>query len=394
MLTKRFLLWSLLGSLLVGPIALAESRVNVLFNAGTSDAEKERALVHAGAAKVKSLATHEIVTAHVPNGPSQADLAGDAQVVAVGEDLVAVVITNDRPSAQGGKGGGSGSGSGEQVPTGVRRIGAYQNPSGNTGENVVVAVVDTGIDLTHPDLAANIVGNFNAINSSRTGNDDNGHGSHVAGTIAALDNDIGVIGVAPKAKLLAIKVLSANGSGYLSDISEGIDAAVARGAQVINMSLGYATKPAVDPVELSVNNADAAHVIIVCAAGNSGPADNTVNYPARFGACIAVAAWTDTDGTSADVDGPGADETLASFSSRGTEVCIAAPGVNILSTWKGGGTKTISGTSMASPHVAGVVARLLAANTLPADVRTALQSSAEHPSGFLTGAGAGIVRAP
>lgn len=389
MLIMRLTICGLISGLLMGSVALAESRVNILFKPGTSDAEKDRALVRSGADKIKSLAAHEIVTAHIPNAKSRAALKGNGQVLAVGDDLVAVIITTNTPTNR-GKGGGPGGGgsTGQKIPTGVKRIGAY--PTGNTGANVIVALVDTGIDLTHPDLAANIVGNYNAINSLKTGKDDNGHGSHVAGTVAALDNEIGVLGVAPNAKLLAIKVLDASGSGYLSDVAEGIGEAVSRGAQVINMSLGYATKPAVDPVESAVNAAALEGVILVCAAGNSGPASNTVNYPAKYPNCIAVAAWTDTDGTSADVSD--SDESLASFSSRGPEVFIAAPGVSILSTWKGGGTKTISGTSMASPHVAGAVARLLAAGTTPADVKAALSITAEEVIGTPDQVGIGLVR--
>lgn len=382
----------LLATLSLGSAVCGESRVNVLFRSGTSEVEEDRALVKSGASKIKRLAAHGIVTANASGAASLERLAQDANVEAVGADLLAVVISTDAPGASGGKGGGPTPPPPAQVvPTGVRRISAYPTDTNSSSLAVRVAIVDTGIDLTHPDLAGNIVGNFNAILNRKTGQDDNGHGSHVAGTVAALDNSIGVVGVAPHAKLLAVKVLNSAGSGYLSDISEGIDWAVANGAQVINMSLGYASAPSVDPIKLALEKAAIAAVVVVCAAGNSGPASNSVNYPAKYMESIAVSAWNDVDGTSADIDGAGADESLASFSSRGPEVYITAPGVNILSTWRGGGTKTISGTSMASPHVAGAVARLLQAGRTTATSREDLVATKEAVSGTLAEVGCGLV---
>jgi len=195
--------------------------------------------------------------------------------------------------------------------------------------------------LTHPDLKTNIKGGYNAIYPTKSANDDNGHGTHVAGTIAALNNTIGVVGVGPQINLYAVKVLDRRGSGYLSDVIEGLDWAAANGIQVVNMSLG--TSSNVLSFHDAVVRAKAAGVTLVAAAGNSG---GTVSYPAAYPEVIAVSA---TDNTN----------TIASWSSRGLEVDLAAPGVSIFSTYKGSSYATLSGTSMASPHVAGAAAVLL-----------------------------------
>ena len=212
------------------------------------------------------------------------------------------------------------------------------------GAGVDVGIIDTGIDMDHPDLKANVKGGWNCIAETANFDDDNGHGSHVAGTVAGVDNTIGVIGVAPSANLWGIKVLNRSGRGTTSDIIEGMQWAIDHDLDVINMSLG--TSSYVEAYEIATDAVLDAGVIMVCSAGNSGPAENTVGYPAAFEGVIAVAA---TD--SADV--------VASFSSRGEQVDVAAPGVSIFSTTKSGGYTTMSGTSMAAPHVTGTVALML-----------------------------------
>jgi len=260
----------------------------------------------------------------------------------------------------------------EVLPWGVDRIDADLAWEITTADPVKVAIVDTGIDLTHPDLKDNIKGGYNAINSRKSANDDNGHGTHVAGIIAAIDNEIGVIGVGPKIDLYAVKVLDRNGSGYLSDVIEGLDWAIQNGMQVVNMSLGTPTYIA--SFEDAVKKVNAAGITQVAAAGNNGPDDNTVTYPAKFAEVIAVTATNDTD-------------TIASWSSRGSEVDLAAPGVSIYSTYKGSTYKTLDGTSMASPHVAGTAALVLTQTTKcdsdlngicsPAEVQQRLEATAE-----------------
>jgi subtilisin family serine protease len=220
----------------------------------------------------------------------------------------------------------------------IERVGATSSWGISTGDPVKVGVIDTGIDLKHPDLQANIKGGYNAIYPWKSPNDDNGHGTHVAGIIAALNNSIGVVGVGPNINLYAIKVLNASGSGYLSDVIEGLDWARTNGMQVVNMSLG--TSQDVESFHNAILNAYNAGVVIVAAAGNSGGA---VSYPAAYPEVIAVSA-TDQN------------NQIASFSSRGPEVDLAAPGVNIYSTYKGQSYATLSGTSMATPHVTGAAA--------------------------------------
>lgn len=226
----------------------------------------------------------------------------------------------------------------KEIPWGVKRVNAHKAWFFSTGKGVNVGVVDTGIDYTHPDLSPLYKGGYNAIDASKPPLDDQGHGTHVAGIIAAVKDGKGVVGVAPEVNLYSIKVLDSNGSGKFSWIVAGIEWAVKNGIKVINMSLG--SRYPSDAIKAAVEAAYKAGLIIVCAAGNDGGA---VNYPAAYPQSIAVSA--------SDIN-----DKIASFSSRGSQIAFIAPGVNIYSTYKGGGYKTLSGTSMASPHVAGLAA--------------------------------------
>jgi len=227
------------------------------------------------------------------------------------------------------------------IPWGIERINAPKVWAITFADLIKVGIIDTGIDTGHPDLMANIKGGVNTINSRVGYNDDNGHGTHVAGIVAALNNTIGVVGVGPQIDLYGAKVLNRNGSGYLSDVIEGLDWAIQNGMQVVNMSLG--TSSDVQSFRDAVQRVNAAGVVQVAAAGNSG---GSVIYPAAYPEVIAVSATDNTD-------------VLASWSSRGPQVALAAPGVNIYSTYKGSKYQTLSGTSMASPHVAGAAALVL-----------------------------------
>jgi len=269
----------------------------------------------------------------------------------------------------------------QTLPWGISKIKADQVwPSGNTADPVKVGVIDTGISLSHPDLANNIKGSYNAINRRKSANDDNGHGSHVAGIIAALNNTSGVVGAAPAANLYAIKVLNAAGSGYLSDVIEGIDWAISKNIKVINMSLGCDCN--IQSLHDAVIRAKNAGVVVVAAAGNS--ATNPVIYPAAYPEAIAVSATDSSD-------------QLASWSARGPEIDLSAPGVSIYSTYKGTGYATLSGTSMASPHVAGSAALVLFKNPgfTPDQVLAALESTATDlgDAGFDNLFGFGLVNA-
>jgi subtilisin family serine protease len=252
---------------------------------------------------------------------------------------------------------------------GVSRIGAgLVHAFGNRGEGIQVAVFDTGIDCTHPDLNGNCASGIDLVNDDSDPMDDNGHGTHVAGTIGAEDDDIGVVGVAPKAILRGVKVLDANGNGNWSDVIAGLQWAVQNGIEVANHSYGSPGDPGTT-VRDAFLAAEAAGVVNVAAAGNSGNSAGTgdsVEYPARFDSVIAVANTN-------------VDDVRAPSSSTGPLVEIAAPGTGILSTRVGGGYTTLSGTSMASPHVAGVAALVLAAGnfTTPAEVRNQIFVTAD-----------------
>jgi subtilisin len=233
---------------------------------------------------------------------------------------------------------------------GLRAVGAKDYWVNSKGSGVKVAIIDTGIDMDHEDLVGNIdfVNSKNTISSRKTIEDDNGHGTHVAGTIAALDNQSGVLGVAPDATLIVYKSLDRKGSGSGADISAAIDYAIAAGADVINMSLGSAVKDQL--ISDAVDRAYNAGVIVVCANGNENTA---VSYPAALDKTIAVSALKEDTGVIMFDD---------SYSNFGPQTTVAAPGSNIGSTYKDGGYVYMDGTSMASPHVAGVVALLIGAH--------------------------------
>jgi len=215
------------------------------------------------------------------------------------------------------------------------------------GEGVTVAVLDTGCNLSHKDLQAAIL-DAQDFTFSRFGPEDmQGHGSHVSGTIGARQNDVGVIGVAPECKILVGKVLGDDGSGSTQSVVQGILWAIEKKADIISMSLGSPV-PA-GPIMQALQQAVSAGLYVVCAAGNDGPRVDSVNYPAKWAFTVSVGAVM-------------SDGTVAPFSSRGPEVDICAPGQDILSTYKNGTYAKLSGTSMATPFVSGVVALAVSLN--------------------------------
>ncbi len=296
------------------------------------------------------------------------------------------------------------------TPWGVGRIGA--DLSTYTGAGIDIYIIDTGIDVDHADL--NVVASVNCTHESggkpwlRTvtcvaddGDDDNGHGTHVGGTAAALDNGIGVLGVAPGANLTAVKVLDQNGSGKFSWVIAGMDyvtdEVMANGQPAVaNMSLsGGGSKSGTctdagytgtDALYAAACNAANAGVILAVAAGNAD-ADAANSVPAAFDdAVITVSA------TNASDDWPywsnWGNDSAAWTGNASAPVAIAAPGVGVLSTWNDGLLNTISGTSMATPHVAGAVALWLEGVSQSADysaftnARAALLGAAESTAGF------------
>jgi subtilisin len=302
---------------------------------------------------------------------------------------VASVIADRRVSIAAKPGGGGSAAAAQTLPTGIDRVDAELSSTragdGSGVVNVDVAVIDTGI-ASHPDL--DVRGGKNC-STGRSYSDGNGHGTHVAGTIGARDDGAGVVGVAPGARLWAVRVLNNQGSGSWSSIICGVDWVTANRTtiEVANMSLGGSGS---EPAGAGCSTGDALHdaicrsvqggVTYAVAAGNEGR-DAAGAVPAAYDEVITVSALADFDGKSGGSGAPtcrsDVDDTLADFSNYGADVDLIAPGVCINSTWTGGGFNTISGTSMASPHVAGAAALYKASNpsASPAQVQSALQSA-------------------
>jgi subtilisin len=282
----------------------------------------------------------------------------------------------------------------QTLPTGIDRVDAELSATAKINGvdervSVDVAIIDTGIDLDHPDLNVYTAGAKNCVQGRPSADDGHGHGTHVAGTVGALDNTVGVVGVAPGARVWPVRVLNNQGSGSFSSIICGIDYVTAHASEieVANMSLGGAGS---DDGNCGNTNNDAMHraicasvaagVTYVVAAGNSS--DNAANHvPAAYDEVITVSALADFDGKTGGLGSPtcrtDVDDTFADFSNFGADVDLIAPGVCILSSWKGGGYNTISGTSMASPHVAGGAALYKATHPTasPTTVKSALQAA-------------------
>jgi len=233
----------------------------------------------------------------------------------------------------------------ETVDWSLKAFGIPDLWSKTTGKGIRVAVLDTGCAMLHPDLVDQIEEAADFTGSKVGPTDTNGHGTHCCGLIAARHNDVGVVGVAYDAKLLVGKVLNDSGAGSAASIVKGIEWAVSKKADIISMSFGSAFS---DPgIKKVIEYAASKNVMLIAAAGNEGPGPTTVGYPARYPQTLSVAA----------ID-PG--KRVAKFSSRGPEVDVAAPGVDILSTYPPRNYAKLSGTSMATPFVAGVVALVMA----------------------------------
>jgi subtilisin family serine protease len=298
--------------------------------------------------------------------------------------------------------------SGENFDWGLARIGVpeAQNIEGVTGSGVTVGVLDTGIDSSHPDLSGRVVSGFNALPGGGSYKDNHGHGTHMAGIIAAAANDKGIIGAAPKAKLSAVKVLDKDARGRVSDLINGLQWAQKKGLRVANMSLGFSEENV--PLERAIERLHKKGMIMVVAAGNCNGDDGggdeggggdeeegttpacdssqtAVKYPAAYAGVIAVAATDNND-------------QIAYYSLSGPEVIVAAPGgektgEGILSTTRGGSYAMGSGTSQATAHVSGAVALALQRNSKLTfeQMRDLIEATAEHLGYPTTQQGAGLI---
>lgn len=266
----------------------------------------------------------------------------------------------------------------EVLPEGVRLIRAPEAWGVAQGSGVGIAIIDTGIDLQHPDLAPNIGAGANLVRSGASPQDLDGHGTFVAGIAGAVRNLRCMAGVAPKAQLHPVKVIGSDGNSALSDIIRALHWVVDERIPIANMSMGTPTHSLA--FERTVQNAVARGLTLVAAAGNAG--GSGVDFPAAFAGTIAV--------TAVDLKGQ-----LAPFSNRGAEVAVAAPGVQIFSTWPGGHYARASGTSFAAPHVSGLAALFLSLHpgASPAQIREGLIRSAVPLEGALDGVGAGRIDA-
>lgn len=208
------------------------------------------------------------------------------------------------------------------------------------GEGVTIAVLDTGADLDHPDLKENLIEGINLVSKGSPPQDDNGHGTHVTGVLVAANNDIGMVGVCPRAKVVPVKVLDKRGNGNLFRVAEGIRWAADRGVDFITMSLGSPIK--IQNVCKAIQYAQSKGVVTFCAAGNAG-STRDIFYPANYKETISIGAI---------------DENFrrAGFSCTGRNLDFMAPGVEIFSTFPDNWYATLSGTSMACPFAVGVAA--------------------------------------
>lgn len=227
----------------------------------------------------------------------------------------------------------------ETIPAGVHQIKAPDAWGCSRGKAIKVGICDTGIDFNHPDLKPNYRFGTSFVPDESSAMDHNGHGTHCAGTVAAVINGSGVVGVAPEAYLYAIKVLDKTGSGRWSWLIAGIDWAInKKGLNILSMSLGGSAAP--NALKSMCDTAWQKGVLLIAAAGNdAGP----VGVPAQYDSVLAVSAIDSAN-------------SLASFSNHGPEIELCAPGVDVLSTTPGGGYRKLNGTSMACPHVSGAAA--------------------------------------
>jgi subtilisin family serine protease len=363
----------------------------VTFEKGTSRAERAATVARHGAGVRFNYGIIDAVAITAPNENALRALTGEGKVRSITPDFAvfatqsATALNNANANAGKGKpGGGGGGGTTTQTtPLGVQRVTGSSNP--HTGAGVGVAIVDTGIDLNHADLSP-ASDRFSVFNQGSC-QDDNGHGTHVAGTVAAQDNDRDVVGVAPGAKLYCVKVLNNQGSGNWSGIIAGLDWIYNNGQprnppiRVVNMSLGGNGDNLESPLKAAIRTLHDAGIVVVVAAGNDPALQASQQVPAAYardGLVLTIASTTAATGLPG---GSGCNfvipaDTASYFTTDGIDVTVSSPGedqenvsrigngcyvnsVGILSLKLGGGTTRMQGTSMATPHVTGIVARIM-----------------------------------
>ncbi|MEK7813111.1 MAG: S8 family peptidase [Candidatus Desantisbacteria bacterium] len=369
------------GMVFVPEATAAGKRVIVVFDAASSPAERRVVVQQEDSTIIKELSIVSAIVIQLPEEASERAkeaILRYASVVRVEDDLI--VNASQKPEEIGGgkptkpdpppppK---------ETLPWGVDRIDAEFAWINTTGVGVKTAILDTGIDVDHPDLANNLAGGVNIINPKRLFDDDNGHGTHVAGIVAAVDNEVGVIGTAKQASLYGVKVLDRTGSGWMSDIIAGLEWCINNRMDIVNMSLGASSYSQV--FQEAITAVYKAGIVQIAAAGNDG---GPVSYPAAYTEVVAVSATDNWD-------------YIPSWSNFGPEIDLCAPGVAVYSTYKGGGYKELSGTSMAAPHVTGVAALILENQPAytPDQVLQVLTSTADNLGYSAEKQGSGLVDA-
>lgn len=381
-MTPRIVVLTVIGLIISGSLALAGDRKIIIgfrHKPGLNEHAKHEKVFRAGGMPRRSHTFINAVSAQVPEEQISI-MKRDPDIAYVEEDKLVSYAEPATSSAE------------YADAWGVQHIGADAAvKSGIRGSGIKVAVLDTGIDYNHPDLKDNYKGGYNFAYDNDDPYDDSrqGHGTHIAGIIAARDNGTGVVGVAPDASLYAVKVLNGGLLGSTSDILAGIEWAISNGMHVINMSFGIPSDPAnySRAVEEACQRAFDAGIILIAAAGNAN--QQRIDYTAAFSSVVAVSATTRED-------------TRAAISNYGEKIELCAPGDGITSTIPGGGYGTLNGSSQASAHVAGVAALMLSVRKEPVtaaaadNLRQQLISTARDlgESGRDIYFGYGLVQAP
>lgn len=351
------------------------------------EADQDALLRNFGAEKIKRLNLINSQAVHLPPG-AEKYLKRKNEILRIDEDLVITAVY--KKTKPGPKHPHPPPKLPEKLPWGIQRIYADLVWEVTTGSMIKVAILDTGIDLDHPDLWRNIKGGINILRPRKSADDDNGHGTHLAGTVAAIDNDVGVIGVGPEIYLYAVKFLDKKGEGWLSDLIDALDWCIDNKIQVVNMSFG--SLEGNQSFHDAIIRAHQAGITMVASAGNNGEDSGLIEYPAFYPETIAVSAVDEYD-------------DFASFSSYGPEIDLTAPGVNISSTYRDAFYETMYGTSMSAAHVTGTVALILTTSPEwgydmdhdrrwdPDEIKERLTDTAEDLGLSYQHQGAGLVRA-